>query len=50
MEIFVVLVFVLGYVAITMEHTFKLDKLIPALLMMVLAWTDVAFGLDGFTN
>lgn len=50
MEIFVVLVFVLGYVAITMEHTFKLDKLIPALLMMVLAWTGVAFGLDGFTN
>lgn len=50
MEIFVVLVFVLGYIAITMEHTFKLDKLIPALLMMVLAWTGVAFGLGDFTN
>jgi Na+/H+ antiporter NhaD/arsenite permease-like protein len=50
MEIFVVLVFVLGYIAITMEHSLKLDKLIPALLMMVLAWTGVAFGLDGFIN
>lgn len=50
MEIFVVLVFVLGYIAITMEHSIKLDKLIPALLMMVLAWTGVALGLDGFIN
>jgi len=50
MEIFVVLVFVIGYIAITMEHSLKLDKLIPALLMMVLAWTGVAFGLDGFIN
>lgn len=50
MEIFVVLVFVLGYIAITMEHSLKLDKLIPALLMMVLAWTGVAFGLDDFIN
>ena len=50
MEIFVVLVFVIGYIAITMEHKFKIDKLIPALLMMVLAWTGVAIGIDGFTT
>lgn len=50
MEIFIVLVFVLGYIAITMEHSLKLDKLIPALLMMVLAWTGIAFGLGNFTQ
>jgi Na+/H+ antiporter NhaD/arsenite permease-like protein len=50
MEIFVVIVFVLGYLAITLEHTIKIDKLVPALLMMALAWAGVAFGLDGFTT
>lgn len=50
MEIVIVLVFVLGYLAITLEHSLRIDKLIPALLMMALAWTIVAFGLDGFTN
>jgi Na+/H+ antiporter NhaD/arsenite permease-like protein len=50
MEIFVVCVFVLGYVAITMEHQFKIDKLIPALLMMALAWAAISFGIDGFTT
>jgi Na+/H+ antiporter NhaD/arsenite permease-like protein len=46
----VVLIFVLGYVAITMEHTLKMDKLIPALLMMCLSWAVIAFGIDGFTQ
>ncbi|MBW6483454.1 MAG: sodium:proton antiporter NhaD [Vicingaceae bacterium] len=50
MEIVIVLVFVLGYLAITLEHSLKVDKLIPALLMMALAWTGVAVGLDGFTS
>ncbi len=50
MEIVIVLVFVLGYLAITLEHSLKVDKLIPALLMMALAWTGVAVGLDGFTG
>ena len=49
MEIFIVLVFVLGYLGITLEHSLKVDKLVPALLMMALAWAGVAFGLDGFT-
>jgi Na+/H+ antiporter NhaD/arsenite permease-like protein len=44
----VVLIFVLGYIAITMEHTLKMDKLIPALLMMCLSWAVIAFGIDGF--
>jgi len=50
MEIFIVAVFALGYLAITLEHSIKIDKLVPALLMMALAWAGVAFGLDGFTS
>ena len=34
MEIYVLAVFVLGYFAITIEHTIKIDKLIPALAAM----------------
>ncbi len=50
MEIFIVAVFAIGYLAITLEHTIKIDKLVTALLMMALAWAAVAFGLDGFTT
>jgi Na+/H+ antiporter NhaD/arsenite permease-like protein len=50
LETLIVIVFILGYVAITIEHTLKVDKLIPALLMMAFAWALVAFGLDGFTT
>ena len=50
MEIFIVLIFIFGYLAITLEHSLKIDKLIPALLMMALAWSGVAFGLDSFTG
>jgi Na+/H+ antiporter NhaD/arsenite permease-like protein len=48
-ELLIVVVFILGYVAIAIEHTLKVDKLIPALLMMAFAWALVAFGLDHFT-
>lgn len=50
MEIFIVTVFILGYLAITLEHNLKIDKLVPALLMMALAWAGIAFGLDQFTT
>lgn len=50
MEIIVFLVFVFGYLAITLEHPLKIDKLIPALVMMALAWAGIAFGLDDFNN
>ena len=50
MEIFIVTVFILGYLAITLEHSLKIDKLVPALLMMALAWAGIAFGLDDFTH
>lgn len=42
MEIVVVIVFILGYLAITLEHNLKIDKLVPALLMMGVAWAVVA--------
>ena len=50
MEIFIVSVFILGYLAITLEHNLKIDKLIPALIMMALAWAGIAFGLEDFPN
>ena len=50
MEIFIVSVFVIGYLAITLEHQLKVDKLIPALIMMALAWAGIALGLDNFTT
>lgn len=46
MTIAIVVIFVLGYVAISTEHVLKIDKLIPALLMMTLAWAIVAFGIQ----
>ena len=42
MEIALIVIFVLGYLGITLEHTLKIDKLIPALTMMALLWALVA--------
>ena len=50
METAIVIVFILGYLAITLEHSIKIDKLVPALLMMAISWALIAFGLDDFTN
>jgi len=50
MEILIVVIFVLGYLAITLEHSLKVDKLVPALLMMALAWAVVAFGIGDFSQ
>ena len=44
MEILLVSIFVLGYLAITLEHTLKVDKLIPALAMMALLWAIIALA------
>jgi Na+/H+ antiporter NhaD/arsenite permease-like protein len=49
MTALILLIFVLGYLAITVEHTLKLDKLIPALAMMALMWALVAVGIDGIS-
>ncbi len=50
METLIILIFALGYLAITLEHNLKLDKLIPALAMMGILWALVAFGIEGFPN
>ena len=48
MEAAIILVFVMGYLAITLEHSIKIDKLIPALVMMAICWALIALGLEGF--
>jgi len=48
MTTLIICVFIIGYLAITLEHNLKLDKLIPALAMMAITWALVAFGVDGF--
>ena len=45
MVISLLFVFLIGYVAITLEHSLKIDKLVPALFMMVLSWTIVYLAL-----
>ena len=46
MEIYVLAVFVLGYFAITIEHTIKIDKLIPALCAMAFSWAIIALSIN----
>ena len=46
METIIILVFALGYLAITVEHSIKIDKLIPALVMMAICWALIALGID----
>ncbi len=40
----IILIFVIGYLAITLEHPLKLDKTVPALLMASLMWALLAVG------
>jgi len=48
METVIILVFVIGYLAITLEHSIKIDKLIPALVMMAISWALISLGLETF--
>jgi Na+/H+ antiporter NhaD/arsenite permease-like protein len=50
MESLIIGVFIIGYLAITLEHNLKLDKLIPALMMMAVIWAVVSLGIDSFSN
>ena len=50
MESVIIIVFIVGYLAITLEHNLKLDKLIPALVMMAVCWAIVALGIDSFSD
>ncbi|MFI2742000.1 sodium:proton antiporter NhaD [Zhouia sp. PK063] len=42
MEAIILTVFILGYLAIALEHNLKVDKLIPALAMMALLWAVIS--------
>ena len=44
MEVLIIGIFALGYLAITLEHNLKVDKLIPALAMMAFLWAIVALA------
>jgi len=44
METLIIVIFLLGYLQITLEHTLKIDKLIPALGMMALLWAVIAIN------
>ena len=42
MELVLLSIFAIGYLLITLEHTLKVDKLIPALAMMALLWALIS--------
>ena len=44
MESIIILIFVIGYLSITLEHPLKLDKTVPALIMASLIWAVLAIG------
>ena len=44
MEIILISIFVIGYLLITVEHSIKIDKLIPALGMMGILWAVIALN------
>ncbi|MFY7708010.1 MAG: sodium:proton antiporter, partial [Flavobacteriales bacterium] len=44
MEIFILVVFVLGYIAIATEHSIKIDKAASALITGVLCWSILVVG------
>ena len=44
METILIIIFLLGYLQITLEHNLKIDKLIPALGMMALLWAMIALN------
>ncbi len=41
METIIITVFILGYLGIAFEHSVKVDKLIPALIMMAVLWAII---------
>lgn len=50
MIFFIICIFFIGYTAITLEHTIKIDKLIPAILMMAVSWATISLGIDSFNQ
>lgn len=43
LETIIIVVFVLGYLGIAFEHSLKIDKLIPALIMMAVMWGIISY-------
>ena len=43
LETIIIIVFVLGYLGIAFEHSLKIDKLIPALIMMAVIWGIISY-------
>ena len=43
LESIIIIVFVLGYLGIAFEHSLKIDKLIPALVMMAIMWGIISY-------
>jgi Na+/H+ antiporter NhaD/arsenite permease-like protein len=46
MTVIIIILFILGYLAITLEHPLKVDKTVPALLMAALIWATMAIGFN----
>ena len=44
MESIIIFLFFFGYLGIALEHTLKIDKLIPALAMMAIMWAIISFS------
>ncbi|NJY63175.1 sodium:proton antiporter [Salinimicrobium sp. CDJ15-81-2] len=42
----IIVIFILGYLAITLEHPLQLDKAVSALLMSTIIWGIIAFGFN----
>lgn len=42
----IISLFIIGYLFITFEHFTKIDKLIPALLMMTLSWAFISMNIN----
>ncbi len=42
----IILIFIIGYLTITLEHPLKLDKTVPALLMASLMWALLSIGFN----
>lgn len=50
MYLLMIIVFVLGYLAIALEHPIKIDKAASALLTGVMCWTVLVFGAGDILN
>ncbi len=42
MEVLIIIIFVIGYLAITLEHPLKIDKAVSAILLGIITWTVYA--------